>query len=248
MATRSLHHPHTLISFIAALACMAIATLPPLFLNLSRSQERRLYWSGVSAAAGFGAIAVLPDWKLSIGVAVFTISFMTASAYMNGSNIKIGNKVYAYYVSDTRPDPSPDAALTSDSAPRHASHEDPAPDSYSGIATAQKAWWMHVLAMVFIVFGALVPFHDKPWMQPVTASILVLMAVMLGNQDASWGYSIARGQRLQFAIIAVMTAGIFTTIYLLAFSAGRRWPWRPKRSGEYRAHPRFWPDQSPPRS
>ena len=108
------------------------------------------------------------------------------------------------------------------------------------MATAQKSWWNMVAVMVFIDFAALVPSDHKPlWMRPAAAAILVLVAAAFGYIDASWGYAIARGQRLQFAIIAVVTAGVHTIIYLIAFRAGRRWPYRPTRSMEYRAHPRF---------
>jgi hypothetical protein len=240
LATPSLHHPHTLISFVAALLCLAIATLPGMFLNLTRSQERRLYWGSVVGAAVFAAISVLPDWKLSIGVAAFGITLMTASAYMSSPHIKIRGKVYAYHLSDSQPDPSPDTTSTPQHGQPNDIVADPAPDSYSGIATAQKSWWNMVAVMVLLVLFMLVPSDHKPlWMRPTAAAILVLFAAAFGYIDASWGYTIARAQRLQFAIIAIVTAGIHTIIYLLAFRAGRRWPYRPTRSMEYDAHPRF---------
>ncbi|WP_163762373.1 hypothetical protein [Mycolicibacter algericus] len=37
-----------------------------------------------------------------------------------------------------------------------------------------------------------------------------------------------------------MTAGIFAALYFPGFHAGKRWPRRPKRSMEYRIHPRHW--------
>jgi hypothetical protein len=69
-------------------------------------------------------------------------------------------------------------------------------------------------------------------------ALLVLLAVGAGYGDASWGYAIARGQYLQFVIASVVTVGLFAVLYLLAYSAGKRWPSRRQQSMEYRAHHR----------
>jgi hypothetical protein len=51
---------------------------------------------------------------------------------------------------------------------------------------------------------------------------------------------IARGQYVQFALVAMITVGVFTLFFYLAgFAIGRRWPMRPKRSLERAIHPRF---------
>lgn len=97
--------------------------------------------------------------------------------------------------------------------------------------------------MIFTVtlFGlcAVISADDKPWwLGPSAATLFVVGALGYGYMDASWGYSISRGQRLQFVIIAVITAGVFTVLYVIAYFAGRRWPLRRKQSMEYRAHPR----------
>lgn len=73
----------------------------------------------------------------------------------------------------------------------------------------------------------------------VPATIVILYTPLYaGYWDASWDYPVARGQQNQFAMLTLMTAGIFAALYFPAFYAGQRWPWRPKRSMEYRAHPR----------
>ncbi|EUA43629.1 hypothetical protein I552_8374 [Mycobacterium xenopi 3993] len=45
-ASRSwLHQPHTLVFFVAALVCLAVAVALPLLVNRERSWERRVYWA-----------------------------------------------------------------------------------------------------------------------------------------------------------------------------------------------------------
>ena len=85
----------------------------------------------------------------------------------------------------------------------------------------------------------LVPGADKPWLlAPGGLVVLVLVALGFGHQDASWGYRVARGQRLHFGIIAVVTAAVFAVLYLAGYTAGKRWPLRRKDSLKYRALPR----------
>ena len=47
------------------------------------------------------------------------------------------------------------------------------------------------------------------------------LAVATGYGDASWGYGIACGQRVQFAVAAIVIAGVFSVFYLTAYQAGK---------------------------
>ncbi|WP_236054827.1 hypothetical protein [Mycobacterium sp. SM1] len=163
---------------------------------------------------------------------------MIFNAYHFTLYIKIRGKIYAYYVTDSLPGPSPDGTLPPGAGdPDY----DPAPDSYGGTATAKKTWWSGVFGMVILVVAIDLA---KPWHTAMLVGAVVVFAPGYGYSDASWGDPVARGQRLQFVIIAIITAGVFTAFYLAAYRAGRRWPWRYKRSLEYRAHPshqKRWP-------
>lgn len=232
----SFQQPHTLIFFIATLMCLVIAVFPPMFFNRDRSWERRVAWLATGAAVTCAFLATLPDWKLGIGVSLFGAGIMILGAYFSTPYIKIRGKIYAFHVQDSLPDPAPDGAPLPGS-------DDPgyhrAPDSYGGLATARKFWWLQVPTMAMCVLCVVIKANDKPWwLAPAMATLLVVAAFALGYEDARWGYSIARGQRVQFGIIAVITAGVFTVLYLGAYYAGKRWPLRRKQSMEYLAHPR----------
>ncbi|WP_237761633.1 hypothetical protein [Mycobacterium kyorinense] len=162
---------------------------------------------------------------------------MLMNAYFTTPYIKIRGKIYAFHVKDSQPDQLPeDTAATPDNAE---SGYDPAPDSYGGTAPANKFWWLLIVTMAMCVLAVIIQAEDKPlWLAPVMGTVGVMAGIILGYGDASWRYSVARGQRVQFIIIAVITAGVFTILYLAAYYAGKRWPWRSRKSTEYRAHPR----------
>lgn len=224
-AQPTLHQPHTLIFFIATLLCLGIAVMP-LPRRIGISGQRRVYWSAVAGAALCGFLASIPSWGVGVLIALFLSGGMVFTAYFNGRYIKIGGRVYAFHVADSGDEsPSPD----------------PAPDSYSGFATARKSWWLLVVvvgicsgSVAFTVVGT-----EKPWIAVVAAAVLALFAFAFGLVDASWGYALARGQNVQFGVIAVVSVGVFTVVYLCGYVIGKRWPWRPRTSTEYLAHPRF---------
>jgi energy-coupling factor transporter transmembrane protein EcfT len=236
-AQPSLHQPHTVIFFVATLVCLAVAVLPPFFVNQGRSWERRLFWGGTAGAALSAFVASLPDWKLGLGMSLFIGGMTIFTAYFSGPYIKICGKIYAFHLQDSQTDLSSGHTLAPvNGEPDH----DASPDSYGGSVTAKKLWWLGVPTMGMFAFSMIAYFIDKekPWVAAAGGAVIVLAAIGLGHGDASWGYSIARGQRLQFGIISILTVGVFTVLYLGAFYAGKRWPLRIKHSYEYRAHPR----------
>jgi hypothetical protein len=158
---------------------------------------------------------------------------MTASAYWFTPYIKIRGKIYAFHIQDSLPDPPDGTPPPGSDDPDY----DPAPDSYSGTVTAKKAWWVLVFFMTICVFTVIIRDGNGAWMAPSAAAIVVVSAAVYGYGDASWGYSVARGQRLQFAIVSVVTVGVFTVFYLGGYRAGKRWPLRRTQDMEYRAHP-----------
>lgn len=199
----------------------------------NRRAGRRAYWGG-ALIASISAFFVFypPDVKAGIAFSLLACFLMIFTAYSYTPYIKIRGKIYAYTVRDSVPDPSPDGTPPPGiDDPGY----DPAPDSYGSLATAKKIWWSMVFAMV-ICMGTIDT--TRPWHTAISVCLVVFFAIGFGYGDASWGYPIARGQRPQFVIIAIITVGVFTVLYFAAYRAGKRWPLRRKQSMEYRAHPR----------
>lgn len=227
----SLQQPHTLIFFLVAIGCLVVTVVPAFILHRDRSWERRVFWSGVLGVTVSVFFAAIPFWQQAIGMALFSLAFMTAGAYAYTPYIKIRGKTYAFWLPDSRPDLPPGGTA----APGGVAPDD---DPYSGLVTARKHWWATVFTVPFFGCLVLIPADDKPWLAPAAATALVLVSFGYGYLDASAGYPIARGQRLQFVIIAIITAGAFTLLYLVGYHAGKRWPLRRKQSMQYGAHAR----------
>lgn len=213
------------------------ALLPILAPMDKHRSGRRLFWCGflIATLAAF-LVAYPPDWKSGILLSLMADTLMLINAYFTTSYIKVRGKIYAFHVRDSLPDSPPNgASAPSSDDPAY----DPAPDSYGGRTTAKKFWWLLIVTMAMCTLSVVIQADDKPWwLAPVMGTVGVTGAIILGYGDASWGYPIARGQLLQFVIIAVITAGVFAILYFPAYFAGKRWPLRRKQSMEYRAHPR----------
>jgi hypothetical protein len=101
-------------------------------------------------------------------------------------------------------------------------------------------WWL-LIPLLVISTGNIYAFAFSTgewWVAAIGLVLLAFLAVVLGFGDASWGYGIARGHRVQFAIAAVVTVGVFAVLYMAAYQTGKHWPTRRKQSMEYRTHPR----------
>jgi hypothetical protein len=218
------------------------------FFGISRSTQRRIYWASACLAAVSGFLMVYPNWKTGLGIAALLLSAMTVMAYVSTPYLKIGGKIYALTVADSRPDPEDthtpaaghpgtDGAPTADSADPAF---DPAPDSYSGMLTATTMWWLLVgLSVIAAVNTYAFLFSDgKAGAAAASAALLVFLAAGTGYGDASWDYPIARRQHLQLGLASLITAGGFALVYLIAYYTARRFPLRRTQSLEYRAHPR----------
>ncbi|WP_328350794.1 hypothetical protein OG976_16610 [Mycobacterium sp. NBC_00419] len=222
---------HSVIFSVLAVVCLVVA-LVPLWTRMEIGRQRKFYWLGTFAAAASAFFAVLPNWQAGLALAAAGVAFMVFPAYFTSSLIKVRGRVFAYHIRDAEPDREPRRVATPD--------DDPWPDAYGNGVTAAKAWWVMIGIVVIcvgnVVFSVLA---DKvEWTTLAAAVAFVIFALGFGYGDASWGYRVARGQHIQFAIIGILTVGTFTVLYLTAFVAGWRWPLRRKESLEYRAHPR----------
>lgn len=227
------------VCFAVLVVAVAVALIQQFF-NHSRSSQRRIYWGSATIGAIAAFLAPYPDWKKGVGVGLFFFGAMVAAAYGYTPYIKIRGKILALNAIDSQPDPDDRPVETAVDDEDHA-QRDPAPDSYSGLLTGRKMWWAVAILMVISAINVRIFIESggKDWLHGVIgAAFLLFFAIVLGLGDASWGYGIARGQKIQFAIVTIITAGTFAVIYLAAYWIGKRKPVRRKQSMEYRAHPR----------
>src|SRR3954447_26727177 len=114
----------------------------PMLPTKSPRAERRLYWAGTLVATVSAFLALFPpDWQGGLVIAGVLAGGLTLRAYMTTSYLRIRGRTYAFNLSDS------DANEGSRGTTRPLDH-DKAPDSYGGIATAVKAWWLLVVIVI----------------------------------------------------------------------------------------------------
>lgn len=218
--------------FVIMAGCVAVAIVQQFFRH-SRTSQRRVYWTCALLGSLSALLCVTENIQQRVGSALFFMGVMLVAAYAYTPYIKIRGKIYSLATQT----PDPEDVPAESSTEQH----DPAPDAYSGLLTAPKMWWILIPLMLISVGNtyAWASGEGEWWVAAIGIVFLAFLAIATGYGDASWGYPIARGQRIQFAILAVVTVGSFTVLYLAAYAVAKRRPVRSRHSLEYRAHPRL---------
>jgi hypothetical protein len=121
--------------FVVSIAAI-VATVALMAYVKARHVKRRIFWLGWLTADACAAASLLP-LGMSTTVTVF-VGFAFAivfRAYFDTPYLKIGGRIYALTLSDSRPDPPRDGSPAQPMPP-------PPHDSYSGVASAQTFWWV----------------------------------------------------------------------------------------------------------
>ncbi|WP_156409175.1 hypothetical protein [Mycobacterium sp. Root265] len=204
--------------FFAAMMLVGLGL--PMLPTKSASAERRLYWAG-AAVAVFAAFFTIypPDWRGGLVFASSIAGVMVLRAYMTTSYLRIRGRTFAFNLSDSEQDSS-----------------DHAVDAYAGFATAPKMWWLFTVVTggCALIVAMYLASSEGRWYAAGSALVVVLLPLMIGHQDASWGYGVARGQIVQLVVVGVVTVGVFILAYFIGYKLGTHWPLRSKLSPEYR--------------
>ncbi|MEZ0052740.1 peptidoglycan/LPS O-acetylase OafA/YrhL [Mycobacterium sp. MAA66] len=206
-----------LIFFSIAIIALIICALT-LWSKRGISRQRRIYWSSTTVVACSVFLASLPNWKQGLAVAAFACAILFGSAYFNTDYIHFKGQTYTYYSSASQKDET--RSGTSDNK------------SPSGLTTATRFWTLMIGAalLLALMVGINLQPGGKPREALVAAVILGAFAAFFGHNDAINDHPIAGGQRVQFILISLVTVGIFPTIYLIAYSIGKKRPRGGKRS------------------
>lgn len=193
-----------LASAFGGLAAMAFAS------RKNPNVGRVIYWLGavvVSVSAFFIGYPQGPE--SAIGVAAFTGIASVFIAYIYTPFLKLGERTFSFYTRDKEP--------------------------YGGGVTIAKSWWRVLIVITLLAFGVLsfLPADRKPWLALIFAISIGLISAVFGYRDADCGNPIAGGQRTQFILISVITAGAFALIYLGAYYSSRQWVLRRQTYGRH---------------
>lgn len=184
-----------------------------------RRTKRRIYWSGWIASAACAALSLLPRGAKTTAIVFIGFTLVTIFwAYLTTPYLKIGSRIYAFSMLDSRPDPPRDGGPEAPMPP-------PAPDSYPAHVSAQNFWWL--VTVITTASAAGVYLGGWAWQMILCTAGLTAGAVMVGIDDATRKLPKARGQHVQALISSVASLVLWLAPpigYFLGYQVGKRWP------------------------
>lgn len=172
---------------------------------------RRMFWSGMGVAVVSAFfIAFPPDWKSGAQLSGFVAFMMLGTAYFTSPYLKFRGKIRAAFRADVEAEDPPDRS-------RHGA-------ARGLLTSARKLWWFIVAGMTLCTFNIAQPVltGDNPRLAVAMAAATVVIAVVFGFAEGRAGDPIAQGQTLQFVLASVVTAGVFSVLYVGARAVGKR--------------------------
>ncbi|MCV7177220.1 hypothetical protein [Mycolicibacterium sphagni] len=185
--------------FAGAVGVAAVA------LPLSTRHKRWVFWSGWCGAAILFAFYV-SDRGVTISALTASACVLAAALYAFYFTpfIKLGGRVWTFWISDAREDP--------DVPP-------PPSDSYVERVTASSMWW--TLAGLGLATGGFA--LSIGWLVPVGimgGALLAAPLAAVGHLDRKDGYPIARGRHIAFSIVVLSSIPTLLwplLVYVLAY-------------------------------
>jgi hypothetical protein len=213
--------------FVVAIA-IVVATVALMAYAKARHIKRRMFWLGLLTADACAAVSLLP-LGMTTTVTVF-IGFALAivfRAYFDTPYLKIGGRIYALSMSDSRPDPPRDGSPDEPTPPPH--------DSYGGEASAQTFWWVVTILACFFAAGV----YMGGWfsLTILCTAGLSALAVICGIDDATRKLPMARGQHVQAFVVSVASILLWFAppiCYFAGYQIGKR---KPMGKGKHAAPP-----------
>ncbi|MDH6198804.1 hypothetical protein M2272_005464 [Mycobacterium frederiksbergense] len=158
------------------------------------SVERRIYWISWLLATPLISLSIHDrGWRSVAVVAAMCLTMSWLYAYLRTPYIKFGDRVHAYTLFNSRPDPPTDGSP-------HPPIDHPV-DAYGNWLTAPKFWW--TIAIFSAVAGLLAAEQSR---MPVTiggAAFIVAILAFVGYIDSHENFPVARRQYVQLAVVVI---------------------------------------------
>src|ERR1700758_2337782 len=164
---------------IAGVCAGLVAAVASIFVR-DRRLDRSIYWLGWLTATSCISFAVLPrGWQASLALGLLGVFAAVVYAYLRTPFLKIGGRIYALSITDSRPDP-----------PENGTLEEPPPapprDSYpttAGPVSARNLWWVLVALTCLVSVG--VYLVGWAWQMVLGAVLLAVLGGIFGIDDAT---------------------------------------------------------------
>lgn len=198
---------------------MAMASaLIPVFSQIEESRRRQIFWMAFSAGTLIEAVALsFRGWQVSAEVCFAGFGAAVLLAFFHDDSlIKIGNRRLSYMLPRQQ-------RVTADAGDTQRPTEPPA-DAYLGAVSARNHWWLVAVGTSVAAYG--IYLAGWAWQISLAVAVGVASAAMTGWGDASGGFPIARGQKVQFGIASIASFMMFAlplVAYLAGYFGAQKW-------------------------
>ncbi|MHA7666328.1 hypothetical protein [Mycolicibacterium sp. HS_4_1] len=179
----------------------AFVGLAMMLLAVFRSSESspRIFWIGAAVTTISAFFIGLPrGWRSGLGGGACVVAAVVITAYLYTPFLNIRGKIRTFYSDRTQP--------------------------YGAGVTTPKAWWQLLLAVAVFMYPVLAFMTGRggPGQTTVSLGVAIAAGISFGYRDRFLHNPIAAGQRIQFALVSLMTLGVFPICYLGAYYGSRR--------------------------
>ncbi|MCX8564862.1 hypothetical protein OS122_28675 [Mycolicibacterium mucogenicum] len=179
----------------------AFVGLAMMLLAVFRSSEssHRIFWIGAAVTTISAFFIGLPrGWRSGLGGSTCVVAAIVFTAYLYTPFLNIRGKIRTFYSDRRQP--------------------------YGAGVTTPKAWWQLLLAVAIFMYPvfAFATGRGGPGPTTVSAGVAIAAGISFGYRDRFLHNSIAAGQRVQFALVSIITLGVFPICYLGAYYASQR--------------------------
>ena len=165
----------------------------------SSESSYRIFWVGAAVTAISAFFIGLPrGWRSGLGGSACVVAAVIFTAYLYTPFLNIRGKIRTFYSDRTQP--------------------------YGAGVTTPKAWWQLLIAVAIFMYPvfAFVTGRGGPGQTTISAVVAIAAGISFGYRDRFLHNPIAAGQRIQFALVSLITLGVFPICYLGTFYGSQR--------------------------
>lgn len=177
-----------------------------------KDYARPTFWTGAAITTAAAIAIGLPrGWSGALDGLLISVCVILLCTYVRTPFLKVGNKTRTLFTAE--------------------------PGPYGMNLSTPKTWWLLVFTSIVFMYPVLAFVDDGvcDWKLAAYASVTVVVGVRFGYLDRLLNNPVAAGQYVQFALISILTVGLFPLGYLAMYYGGRRIV---AKSGGYGRHSR----------
>ncbi|SHU34236.1 Uncharacterised protein [Mycobacteroides abscessus subsp. abscessus] len=158
----------------------------------------RIYWTGAALATAAATLMGIPrGLSGALDGLLVSVCIILLCTYVRTPYLKVGGKTRTLFSAE--------------------------PEPYGMRLSTPKTWWLLVVVAIVFMYPVLAFVDDgvRDWKLVACVAGTVLVGIRFGYLDRLLGNPITAGQYIQFALVSILTVGVFPVGYLAMYYGGR---------------------------